>query len=111
ERVGEETLATFETRDLLVLDLLQRDEQVPADLRDRRNRLAQLGVLERIGRGRSARYMLSSRFYAAIGERGSYTRRRGLDRQHNKELLVAHLSQTNTEGSPLAELQQVLPAT
>ena len=110
EGVGEETLSSFATGDLLVLDLLQREEPVPPALRGRLNPLTQLGILERIGRGRSARYLLSRRFYTVIGERGSYTRRRGLDRQANKELLVKHLSDTNTDGSPLAELEQVLPA-
>lgn len=110
ERVGEERLASFETRDLLVLDILQREERVPEGLRVRLNRLARLGLVERIGRGRGVRYLLSRRFYAAIGQRGAYTRTRGLDRQSNKELLVRHLASVGADGSPSSELQQVLPA-
>lgn len=109
ERVGEDTLAGFDTRDLLVLDRLQREEPVPDDLRSRLPRLVQAGVVESIGRGRGTRYLLSRRFYAALGRRGMYTRRRGLDREHNKALLLRHLHDQAGAGSPMAELQQVLP--
>jgi ATP-dependent DNA helicase RecG len=109
ERVGEATLAHFDTRDLLVLDRLQREERVSEPLRQRLPRLVQLGLVETVGRGRGIRYLLSRRFYAAMGQRGAYTRRRGLDRQHNKELLVAHLRDAGDAGSPMSELQQVVP--
>jgi ATP-dependent DNA helicase RecG len=110
ERVDEETLAGFDTRDLLVLDWLQKEERVPQDLRDRLPRLIRAGVVESIGRGRGTRYLLSRRFYAAIGQRGTYTRRRGLDREQNKALILRHLRGQEGRGSPMNELQQVLPA-
>jgi ATP-dependent DNA helicase RecG len=110
ERLGEERLAGFNTRDLLILDSLQREETVPEDLRGRMRRLLEEGVVESIGRGRGARYLLSRRFYAAMGQRGAYTRRRGLDREENKALLHRHLKDCGSAGSPMAELEQVLPA-
>jgi len=69
-----------------------------------------MGAIERIGRGKQSRLLLSRRFYAITGNRGSYTRRRGLDRETNKELLLTHLRLAGAEGSPASELQQVLPA-
>lgn len=109
ERIGVETLSSFDTRDLLLLDSLQRGESAPESLRDRVPRLVDLGIVERIGGGRGTRYLLSRRYYSAIGERGTYTRRRGLDRGANKELLMKHLIDVGADGSPLSELQQVLP--
>lgn len=38
-----------------------------------------------------------------------HTRRVGLDRETNKELLLKHIRQNNTVGTPFKELQQVLP--
>ena len=67
-----------------------------------------LGVVETVGRGKGTRYLLSRRFSAMIGERGTYTRRRGLDDETNKELLLKHLRESPA-GSPLSELHQVLP--
>ena len=46
----------------------------------------------------------------ALGQRGAYTRERGLDHETNKELLLRHIRENDTEGSPLADLRQVLPS-
>jgi ATP-dependent DNA helicase RecG len=108
ERVGRETSASFDTHDFLVLDLVHREEQVPASLRTRLRRLLDLGVVEGIGRGRGARYFLSRRFYTMAASRGVYTRRRGLDRETNKELLLKHLRES-PQGSAISELHGVLP--
>jgi len=110
ERVGRESRAVFDTHDLLVLDCVHRDVEVAMGLRPRRTRLLDLGVIERVGRGRGTRYLLSERFHAALGEKGGYTRRRGLDREENKALLIHHLRACGVVGCPISELQQVLPA-
>lgn len=109
ERVGRETQVTFDTHELLILDLVHRDVAVPSELRPRLPRLVEVGILERVGRGRATRYLLSRRFHAALGDRGGYTRRRGLDREASKELLYRHLRDHAEAGSPMAELQEVLP--
>lgn len=54
--------------------------------------------------------MLSKALYAAMGATGAYTRKRGLDHETNKALLLKHLKDGRGTGSPLSELQQVLPA-
>lgn len=56
------------------------------------------------------RLLLSRRFYRHIGKAGVYTRKRGLDRETNKELLLKHIQDNRHEGSRLRELVQVLPA-
>ena len=108
EKIGQETLASFDTHDFLILDLVHREERIPAVFQRRLRRLAEMGVVESVGRGKGARYLLSRRFYAMIGKTGAYTRRRGLDRDTHKALLLAHLRE-HPAGSPLAELQHVLP--
>ena len=109
EKVGQETLSGFSTHDLLVLDHLQRGEKIPESLRDRLPRLVDSRVIESVSRGRGARYILSRRLYEHLGERGTYTRRRGLDRETNKQLLVKHLEDNRGPGCRLHELNQVLP--
>ena len=39
-----------------------------------------------------------------------YTRKRGLDRETNKGLLIKHISDNDKEGSRFLDLRQVLPA-
>jgi len=109
ERVGEERLGSFSTHDFLALDAIRRHQTLAPALLSRLPALAEAGVVERHGRGRGVRYILSRGLYAALGRRGAYTRERGLDRETNKELLLRHIRDNNADGSPLAELRQVLP--
>ena len=44
------------------------------------------------------------------GRKGVYTRKRGLDRETNKALLVKHIADNNKEGSRFRDLRQVLPS-
>ena len=109
-RVGSETLASFSSGDFVLLDVAHRDLAIPERLRPRLTRLVELGVLERKGRGRGTRYLLSERFYKLSNARGSYTRRVGLDKDTNMALLLKHIERNREEGSPFRDLQQVLPA-
>jgi ATP-dependent DNA helicase RecG len=106
KRLGEETQRSLSLDDLVVLDAVHREVQVPERVRARLSSLIEMGALERVS---PKKITLSRRFYAFVGKRGEYTRRRGLDRSMNKALLLQHIEQNSAEGSPLAELNQVLP--
>jgi ATP-dependent DNA helicase RecG len=110
ERIGKETQESFGLFDFLVFDLVHREQKIPGHLAPTVVRLRDLGVLESIGRGRGARLLLSQRFYSSAGRSGAYTRRRGLGEAAEKQLLLEHLVTMGPAGSPMAELQEVLPA-
>jgi len=110
EKVGQERMASFATHDFLILDLLQREQPVPDALKPRLAHLKEHGIIESVGRGRGTRYLLSRRFHAETGQKGVYTRKRGLDREANKSLLLRHIAENADSGSKLDELLQVLPA-
>lgn len=110
EEIGRERLSTFSTDDFLVIDAVHRDAPVSPSFRTQAERLIELGVLERVGRGRGSRLLLSQRFYRHIGKPGVYTRKRGLDRETNKELLLKHIEDSTATGARLEELRQVLPS-
>ncbi len=110
ERIGQEQLQSFSTQDFLILDYIHHERTVPENLRPLLKRLVELGILERNGRGRGVRYMLSRGLYAHLGEKGTYTRRRGLDRATNKALLLQHIKDNAEHGAKFDELQQVTPA-
>jgi len=107
EKVGRDVLASFTTRDFLLLDFLHKEESVPADYADRIPRLVGLGVIIRAGKGK---YVLSKRFYALAGKKGVYTRKKGLDRDTNKALLLKHIISNRKDGVRFEELLQVLPS-
>lgn len=109
EEVGREREAAFTTEDFLVMDLVHREQPVPAYFTPRARILLEQGVIERVGRGRGTRYLLSRKFYRFMGQGGAYTRKRGLDRETNKSLLLRHIEDSGESGARLDELQQVLP--
>lgn len=107
ERVGDERLVGFTTQDFLVLDFLQREQAVPEALRDRLANLVRLGIVEKAGRGR---HILSRNLYAQLGQKGTYTRVRGLGDAENMALLYRHVYDNREQGSPFADLAQVVPS-
>jgi ATP-dependent DNA helicase RecG len=113
EKIGQERLASFNTEDFLVLDLVHKEQPIPStppELKFRLNHLVDLGIVERIGKGRGTRYMLCQQYYALAGKSGMYTRKRGLDKETNKELLLKHVRSNAKNGAKFNELHQVLPA-
>lgn len=106
-RIGEETLKSFSTQDFLVLNYLSRDEKLPKYLNGRVKRLMEVGLIEKAARGK---YIFSRRYYASAGKSGVYTRKKGLDRDTNKVLLLEHIGRCGRAGATNAEFQQVLPA-
>jgi ATP-dependent DNA helicase RecG len=109
ERVGQEKMRLYDTAHLLVLDSVRREATVPDTLKPLVDRLVGDGLLERVGRGRGARLILSRTFAHAIGESASYTRSKGLDQGQNKLLLFNHLRNKGAAGAALPELTEVLP--
>lgn len=110
DRLGDEILRAFSTHDFLALNYIHREQPLPEHLRQRPPALVSAGAVEIIGRGRGARYLLSHSLYAAMGQKGVRTRKRGLDTETKKALLEKHLRDQGETGAPLSELQQVLPA-
>jgi ATP-dependent DNA helicase RecG len=107
EKVGAETARSFYVDDLLVLNLLRQEKPVPDNLAPRLQNLRDAGVLELLSRGRGARYILSQKFYDFSGKKGAYTRKRGLDRETNKELIIRHLK--HHKKGTIKEFEEVLP--
>lgn len=51
--------------------------------------LLELGLIEKIG---FSKYMLSKQYYTDMNLRGKYTKKKGLSRNKNKELILQHLN-------------------
>ena len=105
-RISERGAELLSTEDFLVIDALYHERPLNEKMQSRLNRLIEMGIVEHIGR---KKYVLARSLYAATGKTGVHTRRVGLDRDTNKELLLKHIRQNNEVGTPFKELQQVLP--
>ena len=106
EKIGRERQVSFEATDFITLDLINREEKLPQWARDRMPALLKSGVVERIGR----KYMLSRKYYEFVDRKGVYTRKRGLDRETNKQLLLKHIKDNKNQGSQFRDLKEVLPS-
>ncbi len=105
-RISESCLEDLATIDFLVIDALYHERNLTEKMVLRLPRLTEMGIVEHIGR---KKYVLARSLYAASGKTGVHTRRIGLDRETNKELLLKHIRKNNNIGTPFNELQQVLP--
>jgi ATP-dependent DNA helicase RecG len=110
EMIGQEQMDLFSTSDFLVVDRVYEGGEIPERLTNSLHRLLDSGIVERSNQNKAARYVLSRRFYHAVGEHGVYTRKKGLDRETNKALLLKHIQESAGLGSRLEVLRQVLPA-
>jgi ATP-dependent DNA helicase RecG len=106
EKIGLERQVSFDSTDFITLDLINRYQKLPKWAQDRCPTLLKSGVIERVGR----KYILSKKFYEFVNKKGVYTRKRGLDRETNKQLLFKHISDNQNTGSRFSELKEVLPS-
>ena len=105
-KIGNERLDSLSTADFLTINALYHEQTLNSNMRSRLKHLTEMGIVEHVGRNK---YVLARSLYSAAGKSGVHTRIVGLDRETNKELLLKHMRESGSEGSPLRELQQVLP--
>lgn len=97
----------FRTEDFVAIDAIHNGRPVPESATSRIPELIDIGALKRIGRGRLD---LPHRFFSLASDRATLTRRRGLDHGANKALLLKHITDNASDGSPFDELTRVLPS-
>jgi ATP-dependent DNA helicase RecG len=103
----ENTKFQLGTHDLILLDQIHSSQPIDPEYKPRLKELSEMGVIDHTGHGRGTRYLLSRSFFELAGKSGVHTRRQGLSRAANKELLLKHIQQSS--GAPMAEFRQVLP--
>ncbi len=106
ERLSRETKESFDTADFITLDLINRGKNLPDWAKSRLPKLRKSGAIELVGR----KNILSRQYYEFINKIGVYTRKKGLDTETNRQLLMKHIQDNNKQGSRLQELMDVLPA-
>ena len=105
-KIGNERLDSLSTTDFLAINALYYEKPLNDNMRSSLKHLTEMGIVEHISRNK---YVLARSLYSAAGKPGIHTRRVGLDRETNKELLLKHIHDKGNEGAPFKELQQVLP--
>lgn len=81
----------------VVMELSSEDE----------HRFISLGLIEKTGKRKGRKYILSHGMYRAQNDAGEYTRLKGLAREKSKQLIISHIER-NGKGT-IAEFMQVFP--
>lgn len=81
----------------ITLDLINREQNLSFWVKERTPALLKTGVVERAAR----KLILSRAFYEFTDKKGVYTRKRGLDRETNKQFLLKHIRENAKNGSCL----------
>ncbi len=100
---------TLSINHLIILDQVRQGAILTQEMEDGIHHLIEIGLLERVGKGRSSKLILSRGMYRVLGQPGTYTRYSGLDRETNKQLILKHIQTCGKRGAVLKEFLQVLP--
>jgi len=86
EKIAKEKQIQFDfVKDLMFLDEIRENQF--SDDKEKRSKFLKLGVIEKVGRGRGMKYILSNQFYAFLDKKGEYTRKKWLGKEQQKEIL------------------------
>lgn len=87
EKIAKEKQIQFDfVKDLIFLDAIRENQF--SDDKEKRNKFLKLGIIEKVGRGRGMKYILSNQFYAFSDRKGEYTRKKWLEKEQQKEVLL-----------------------
>jgi ATP-dependent DNA helicase RecG len=105
EKVTNDNQITLSFEEICELENI-REHQKVTDVTSKEKFLS-LGIIEKVGRTRGAKYILSHKWYQYKERPGLYTKIVGLSREKNKELILAHLVK-NPEGARSSDFQDAL---
>ncbi|MBP9710345.1 hypothetical protein KBD61_04985 [Patescibacteria group bacterium] len=106
EKIANEQQITLSLQDMILLEKIRSGVHAGVTLKTVKH-LLHKGLIEIHGKTRGAQYILSRRFYSETGKLGERTKRIGLSRNKNKELILEHLKK-HGEGTT-REFMQIFP--
>ncbi|MFH1255050.1 MAG: ATP-binding protein [bacterium] len=103
-RVANEKQKVLNDQELIILNAIKENKKIKAS--QIAGNLLDLELVERVGYGK---YVLSKKYYDYTNKKGEYTRRKGLDREVKKMLIIEHLK--NYKRGYMKEFVEVLKDT
>ncbi|MBU3956366.1 hypothetical protein KJ633_07885, partial [bacterium] len=103
-RIANEKQKILNDQELIVLNTIKENKKIKS--KEIADNLFDLGLVEKIGYGK---YILSKKYYDHTNKKGEYTRRKGLDREANKLLIIEHLK--NYKKGYMKDFMEVLKNT
>ncbi|MFA4957044.1 MAG: hypothetical protein WC556_08760 [Candidatus Methanoperedens sp.] len=89
ERVTKDKEIILSFEEIYELEKIRKHQMVTDS--EFRKKFLDIGIIEKVGRTRGAKYILSHEYYTREGRVGIHTRLTGLSRDQKKELILNHL--------------------
>jgi ATP-dependent DNA helicase RecG len=89
ERIVNEKQIHLSFEEIYVLEKI-REHQMVAEP-EYKKKFLELGIIEKVGKTRGAKYILSHKYYVHAGKVGLHTMLSGISREKQKELIIKHL--------------------
>ncbi len=106
EKVAQEKQVEFSFNEIYALEKIRTTQMMDNNFISR-EKFLELGIIEKIGKTRGSKYILSHRYYAHENRTGVYTRLVGISREKQKELICQHLKK-NISGKR-EDIQDIFP--
>lgn len=89
EKVTREKQITLSFEEIFELEQI-RQQKIITQL-ESKDKFLELGLIEKVGRTKGAKYILSHQYYTYSGKAGVHTRLTGISREQKKELILNHI--------------------
>jgi ATP-dependent DNA helicase RecG len=103
EAVSNRFQISFSVKEIIELEEIRAGKRITPTAKDK---FLQYNIIERIGRGRGTRYILSHQFYESTDNTGSHIRLAGLSRDVKRNIVMEHLKKHKRVTND--ELQQAM---
>jgi ATP-dependent DNA helicase RecG len=90
DKIVNEKQIHISINELVLLEKI-KETNLLRDHKEEADKLVKKGLVEKYGTGKGVKYMLSKKYYQHIGKAGEYTKRLGLDKSRNMQLIMEHL--------------------
>jgi ATP-dependent DNA helicase RecG len=104
EKISKEQQIYFSFEEIYELERIRENQKVST--LEFREKFLDIGVIEKIGRTRDAKYILSHNYYSHKGKVGIHTKILGITRDKYKELIIKHLEKNK---GFLRDLEDAIP--
>lgn len=91
EKINKEKQIDFNARDFIHLEKIRIEEKIE----DKKilNYFYKIGIIEKVGKSRGQKYILSKNFYEFIDKKSEYTRKKWLPKEQQKQVLLNYFAQ------------------
>jgi len=104
EKITREQDISFSFEEIYELERIRNSQKISTS--EFRDKFLDMGIIEKVGKTKDAKYILTHKYYAHQGKVGLHTKLTGISRDKYKELIIKHLEKNK---GYLSDLEDAMP--